>query len=229
LKKNDHTKRSIQLAGKQLDYNCRVSKKAKYLQLRITHDNQLELVVPGGYSLFEAERFLLKKSDWIAKHSFLFKKQNDFYYLGEKTAIVFFYDLFLKKYKVKFVNRVLTVKGPEQSDEILRYVFEVFLKHSAKKYLTVRVNELALKYGFEVKKFSLRGQKTRWGSCSHSGKISLNYRLMKLKKEIIDYIIIHELCHLRQMNHSKKFWLEVEKIIPGYKALKKELRQFGVS
>ncbi|HEY6906360.1 MAG TPA: M48 family metallopeptidase, partial [Ignavibacteriaceae bacterium] len=64
----------------------------------------------------------------------------------------------------------------------------------------------------------------RWGSCSASGNISLNYKLMKYRKELIDYVIIHELCHLKEMNHSKKFWKLVEGLVTEYKSLKRELK-----
>jgi predicted metal-dependent hydrolase len=103
-------------------------------------------------------------------------------------------------------------------------IYSAWLKHLAKNYLSERTTKLAGKYNFSVRQIRIRSQKTRWGSCSTSGNISLNYKLMKYRKELIDYVIVHELCHLREMNHSKKFWKHVEKIIPDYKLLKKELK-----
>jgi predicted metal-dependent hydrolase len=87
------------------------------------------------------------------------------------------------------------------------------------------VKELSERSGFSYKKITIRSQKTRWGSCSAKGRLSFNYRLMKFRKEAIDYVIIHELCHLKEMNHSKKFWDLVEGFCPDYVNLKKELRQ----
>jgi len=74
-------------------------------------------------------------------------------------------------------------------------------------------------------KILIRRQKTRWGSCSESGVISINYKLMMLRKESIDYVIIHELCHLIELNHSKKFWNLVKDILPDYIELRRGLRR----
>jgi len=145
--------------------------------------------------------------------------------LGEELKINFLFDLFQEKYKVRYSNSVLHISGKKQNDEIINHIYNVFIKHSAKKYLLPRANSLARQFNFPLKKISIRGQSTRWGSCSRRGTISLNYKLMKFKKEVIDYVIIHELCHLKEMNHSKRFWDEVEKIIPEYRLLRKELKE----
>ena len=104
-------------------------------------------------------------------------------------------------------------------------IYRIWLKHKAKIYLPGRIKELSEQTSFSYNKITIRSQKTRWGSCSTSGKLSFNYRLMRFRKEIIDYVIIHELCHLKEMNHSKRFWKFVGKFCHDYRKLKTELRK----
>ncbi len=94
----------------------------------------------------------------------------------------------------------------------------------ARRILVARTRELANAYNFSVRKIFVKHQKTRWGSCSANNNINLNAKLIFLRQELRDYVIMHELCHLRHMNHSAQFWAEVTKYIPHAKAFQKELR-----
>ena len=98
------------------------------------------------------------------------------------------------------------------------------LKKRALALASVRCRHFAGLYGFTYKKISIRAQKSRWGSCSREGNLSFNYKLAVLSPELADYIIVHEVCHLREMNHSKKFWALVAQSIPEHKKLRTELR-----
>lgn len=80
-------------------------------------------------------------------------------------------------------------------------------------------------YGFSYNRVSIRYQRTRWGSCSSNGTLSFNCALMCISRELREYVVVHELCHLQEMNHSKKFWELVEKTIPQYKELRKQLKR----
>ncbi len=79
-------------------------------------------------------------------------------------------------------------------------------------------------YGFSFNKIFIKNQKTRWGSCSCKKNLNLNYKIVFLPQKHQDYIIVHEMCHLKEFNHSKRFWNLVEKILPNYLNIKKELR-----
>ena len=209
----------------EFPYQIRFSKKAKYLQLKINHSNSLELVIPKRYSLKDGEKFINDKIDWIKKYSGkLTQKDEKYFFLGEEIKILQIYDLFVKRPQIKFVKKVLRIKIPNGSNYELNELYLAFLKRQTKKYLIERVNYLANKFNLNVSKISIRGQKTRWGSCSSSGKLSFNFKLMKFRKDVIDYVIIHELCHLKEMNHSKKFWKLVESYCPNYKTLRRELK-----
>lgn len=98
------------------------------------------------------------------------------------------------------------------------------LKREAKAYLPRRLRYLADTYGFEYERERFGNQRGRWGSCSSSGTISLNVALMNLPHELIDYVLIHELAHTRQMNHSPEFWGIVENCMPSYKQHRKILK-----
>lgn len=80
-------------------------------------------------------------------------------------------------------------------------------------------------YGFEYKRISIRNQKSRWGSCSHNGNLSFNYKIVFLKSEIQDYVVVHELCHLKELNHGKSFWNLVGETIKDYKKVRGELKR----
>lgn len=80
-------------------------------------------------------------------------------------------------------------------------------------------------YGFKYGRVTIRNVKTRWGSCSKKGNLNFNYRIVFLPKELADYLVVHELCHLGEFNHSQKFWDLVAKAQPNYKKLRKELRK----
>ena len=91
------------------------------------------------------------------------------------------------------------------------------LADQARRYLPGRVRHFAPLVGVTYGNITIRCQKTRWGSCSAKGNLNFNLLLMLAPPEVIDYIVVHELCHRKEMNHSPKFWAEVEKILPDYR------------
>jgi predicted metal-dependent hydrolase len=107
----------------------------------------------------------------------------------------------------------------------LRPAFEKHFWKIALNELPPRVREMAAANKLTVRRVSVRNQRSRWGSCSKAGTISLNWRLIQTPAFVRDYIIVHELMHLRQMNHSPRFWAEVERVCPEYRKAEKWLKQ----
>ncbi len=98
------------------------------------------------------------------------------------------------------------------------------LKARAKQYIPKRVEYWAEIIGVKYNSVSIRAQKTRWGSCSSKGNLNFNCLLMLTDTEAIDYVVIHELCHIKELNHSKRFWLLVETYMPNYKEVQKRIK-----
>ena len=107
----------------------------------------------------------------------------------------------------------------------MRPAIQKYLRQQAAQELPARVMELATRHGVNVTRVTVRNQKSRWGSCSRRGTISLNWRLIQTPVFVRDYIILHELAHRRQMNHSDKFWQEVARLCPDYLQAKRWVKQ----
>jgi len=99
-------------------------------------------------------------------------------------------------------------------------------KRTARDEVARRLEHFTKFYGFSYRRLSIRNQKSRWGSCSRRGDISINYRILFLPPHLADYILVHEICHLQELNHSKRFWELVGKASPDYRERRKELRKF---
>lgn len=108
----------------------------------------------------------------------------------------------------------------------MRMTKDDYLRYKDKAFILVseRVGHFNQFYNFDFKRISIRNQKTRWGSCSTSGTLSFNFKILFLPPQQRDYIIVHELCHLKEFNHSSAFWALVEKTIPEYKILRRQLK-----
>ena len=108
-----------------------------------------------------------------------------------------------------------------------RAFLEKKYRMAARKYIKERVDYYLPFTGGSVSSVCIRNQKTRWGSCSSNHTLSFNWRLMLAPPAILDYVVVHELCHLTHMNHSKDFWAAVERILPDYKERRKWLKEHG--
>ncbi len=97
-------------------------------------------------------------------------------------------------------------------------------KKAASELAEERVKFYNRVYGFKYEKIAVKNQTTRWGSCSKKGNLNFNYRILFLPKPLADYLVVHELCHLKEFNHSKRFWDLVGKTIPEYNKIRKELK-----
>ena len=135
-------------------------------------------------------------------------------------------EFILKKgeWVLKHVERVSARKSPIEGLGTEEHYLEH--KESARTYLKHKLVEFNLHYGYEYKRIYIRNQRTLWGSCSSSNNLNFNYKILFLPNELADYIVVHELCHLKEMNHSHRFWKLVAETIPDHKAkrmlLKKE-------
>ena len=107
------------------------------------------------------------------------------------------------------------------SDEIVQ------LRSQAKKYIPERVAYFSKLMNVSYGQITIRCQKTRWGSCSSKGNLNFNCLLVLMPPEIMDSVVVHELCHRKQMNHSRLFWAEVEKVLPDYQIRRKWLKENG--
>ena len=124
------------------------------------------------------------------------------------------------------INKAESVESAA-NQQLIRSKILTALRKEAKSYLPRRLSFLAKEHGFSFARSKITHSSSRWGSCSSSGTISLNIGMMNLPFELIDYVIIHELCHTRHMNHSTKFWDEVVKFDPHYKMHRNELKKYS--
>lgn len=221
------TEHILALDNDEHTYNLRISKRARKIQIQINQEGIIQLVLPYRFRKFDHQTFIRSKSDWIKKYLTVNRK-DCFFYLGEKINVVPNYDLFTNTAECSIIKNTLTIKLPAEDQRSLKLIYTNWLYQRAVNYLPARIHELAELYELIPQRVTIRKQKTRWGSCSQSGTISLNYKLLILKKELIDYILIHELCHLKEFNHSIKFWKLVEGILPHYRELRKELKQIRI-
>ncbi len=101
-----------------------------------------------------------------------------------------------------------------------------YLKYKAQAFrlATQKVEQWNKFYGFSYHCLNIKNQKTRWGSCSKKGNLNFNYKIVYLPENLVDYLMVHELCHLKEFNHSKKFWALLAKTMPDYLRLRKQLR-----
>lgn len=100
-------------------------------------------------------------------------------------------------------------------------------KEAARRAILARLAELNLHYGFTYGRVAIRSQRSRWGSCSKKGNLNFNYILAALPPPLMDYVLVHELCHLAVFNHSRAFWALVLEVVPDYRARRTALRRHG--
>ncbi|MCM1264216.1 MAG: M48 family metallopeptidase [Butyrivibrio sp.] len=118
-------------------------------------------------------------------------------------------------------------RQPSDLSDVQRAALERRYIEAAREYIPKRVAYYNPMTGGSYNKISIRSQKTRWGSCSSKGTLSFNWRLMLAPPAILDYVVVHELCHLTYMNHSAEFWKLVESVFPNYRVTRKWLREHG--
>jgi len=122
-------------------------------------------------------------------------------------------------YFKSFKNRILI---KTKKADFLKY------REQARLLIESRIQFFNTLYRFKFNRINIKNQKTRWGSCSKKGNINFNYKIALLPGYIADYIVAHELCHLIEFNHSKKFWNFVEKLVPDYLRIRRELRGYSI-
>ena len=218
------------------EIKIRKNKLARSVKLSVGVDGSLRASIPYYSPEFAVRRLVNGNRDEIRKMLATHNAKNSY---KDGDLIGKTHTLFLQKFsgeEIKISNegnqilvqipQELAFENPLVQSEIRKTVSKI-LRKQAKAYLPRRIDFLAEKYGFNFEKLRFSHTGTRWGSCSSSGTISLNIALMNLPHHLIDYVIIHELCHTRQMNHSSKFWQEVEKYCPDYKKYVQEIKQFS--
>ncbi|MBE7082577.1 MAG: M48 family metallopeptidase [Clostridiales bacterium] len=199
----------------------------KTLTIKINEKGQVVVCSPNKCSLKYIDDFVKSKQDWIIKNRQKVISNNqqnvDFLNLeylmifGEKLKIVDFGNHYqIGEYYVKHT------KASKKSK-----IIKQFCNSLANEYIIPRVKQLANMLGLEYKNAEIISARKKWGSCSSLKQLKFNFRLIMLPKVLIDYVICHELCHLKQMNHSKEFWNLLEKL--GFKKslVKNEFKKYG--
>jgi predicted metal-dependent hydrolase len=215
----------------------RVSRRARRLAVRVYPDARVEVVVPPRVRPREVEHFLVQHREWIdnKRAAALARRpppeafppaEIQFALTGETWRLHAAGGggrLVLKEIDTTASGGILSIGGPPAAR--LRAALRAWLLRSARSRLEPRVMALAALTQVPFSRVSIRRQRSRWGSCSTRGTISLNACLLFQRAEVVDYLIVHELMHVRHMNHSARFWQAVERHCPGWRALDQELLQ----
>lgn len=213
-------------------WHVRISRRARRLSMRVFPGGRVEVVVPPGVGIPAIERFVTRHRDWAERRS------REFALLAPHTdtrkPAVIELALLERRWHVEYATARrssvrdagdggLLVLGPDTTDRRVGQALLRWLTALAADELGDRLAALAGETGIDYTRLHLRRQRTRWGSCSAAGTISLNVCLMFQRPAVVRYLMIHELCHRRHMNHSDRYWRLVESFEPRWRALDAEL------
>lgn len=213
-------------------WDVRISRRARRLSMRVFPGGRVEVVVPPGVGIPAVERFVARHREWAERRSreFALLASNVQERRPERVTL----PLTGQRWSVELLpgrrssvtdrgDGVLRVHTPAGTDRQVSQALLRWLARSAQAELEARLRRTSGEIGIGFARMILRRQRTRWGSCSAAGTISLNVCLMFQRPEVVRYLMVHELCHRRHMNHSDRFWQLVESFEPGWRALDAEL------
>lgn len=244
-KRSPHTtpasvrQRAISLGETTITYRHRISHRARRLRFEVRPGNGLEVTTPPGVSVARIEAVMREKTHWITTMLVRYAQppRSVVEIPLQSGAILPFAGGYLRlaldpSFSGKRTGAVmeegklrLFVKSP--SSETLRDSLEAWYRRQGRRVFAERVAYWNTQFGFSYGRIAIRDQKSRWGSCSRQGNLNFNWRLLLAPLAVLDYIVIHELAHLKEGNHSPRFWELVAEKCPDYRAHREWLRLHG--
>lgn len=217
--------------------------RSKRKTIAISFDRDGNLVVKAPYFLrnYEIDSFVRSKEEWISATSMRLDREKEkqkalrpklengeiLPYLGEQMLLSVIRED-RKRAKVNSVmGRILLVVPYDADYEYRRNALIMWYRKEAAKIIREKAAEFAEKLSVNFMGIHIKDTKSRWGSCSSKGNLNFSWRLVMAPEQVLEYVVIHELCHLRYMDHSEKFWNLVSEFCPAYKQYRKWLRDYG--
>jgi len=216
-------------------YTHIVNNRLKHTYLTFDEEGNLVIKSPKVSQVY-IEKLLLKKSVWInrSREKILEKKgkvldfgSSDILYLYGKSYALRLQKHTKKRTKLTFGTEEFILYYSNYDEEVFQKHVNHFYKEEAKQFIPALVDKWSEIMGLKPNKISFRKTKRQWGSCSGKNNLSFNTMMMKLPHDVIQYIIVHELAHIKYKHHQKSFWKEIEKYMPEYKQHVIELKKYS--
>jgi len=221
----------------------RKNKRSKNISISMRPGREIMVTFPWFVSYSSAKKVAEQKREWIKKHQpkieaienqwTVFTENTTFNTRTKKLIITRHNE---SSIKTTLTENAITICYPDKNNiqsphiqQSIKACITESMRIEAKEYLPKRVKFLANKYNFSYQNVYIKNNKTLWGSCSGANNINLNLHLIRLPEHLIDYIIIHELCHTREKNHGKNFWNLMDSILGNARSLSKELKKYSIN
>ncbi|MGB5247140.1 MAG: SprT family zinc-dependent metalloprotease [Woeseia sp.] len=230
----DESRPAADKPGTAPGFSVRESKRARRLSIKVYPRGRIEVVVPKRTRPAEVAQFVAENREWMrAAHEeltggvppepFVLPAVIHLAAIDRHITVAYERRDSLERIKWRQAGNTVTLTGPTGNEEQCVLALKRWLASVAKVEFAARLQALSALTEIPYSRMQVRAQRTCWGSRSHSGTISLNLCLLFLSPELLRYLLIHELCHGRHMNHSRRFWALVERYQPGSRKLDREL------
>lgn len=214
-------------SGETIGYNL-IYKKRTTIGIYIDLYGNVEVQVPKDTSEESVLQLLEKKWNWIQQNikemkertgenkDKVFNQGKNFLYLGNGYPIQIFQDIDIKKDYVVFESDKLNIYVKQHDDERIKQALKRFYYKSCKSLVEKRIQSYQNKFKFKPRSIDISDNMSSWGTCNSKLQLTFNWKLAMAPLEVIDYVVVHEMCHMVHMNHDRSFWRLVGKIIPDY-------------
>ncbi|MDO4535126.1 MAG: SprT family zinc-dependent metalloprotease [Clostridium perfringens] len=229
----------VKLENKNINFNL-IYKKRKTLKISIEPNGEIKVEAPIIVKDEEVLRIIKSKAKWIINKQEEIKKINDekiereaiygkcYLYLGKYYPLKLTVDKSIKMIYVNLAGENLIVVSNTYDEEKVQLAIKKWYKEKTLERAKERISYYENYFYDKVKDIKVKEQKARWASCTYDNKILFNYRIIMAPSLIFDYIVVHEMCHMKHKNHSKEYWKSVKEILLDYKERKLWLRKNGI-
>jgi predicted metal-dependent hydrolase len=222
----------------RFSYSIRESLKAKRVILKISVHNGLEVVIPRGFSKKSIPQIINDRKDWIERAFKKIEQKRSIPTNPRELPTVIYFQSIDRSFEVEYLTNLenplelsqvndslIKISGDSSNIEDCQDLLKRWVQHQGRRHLTPWLRSLSDEIELRFKQVQIRGQRSRWGSYSSRGTVSLNYNLLFLRPGLVRYLMIHELCHSMHLNHSERFYALLAEYEPGYKELRGEMRE----
>jgi predicted metal-dependent hydrolase len=215
-------------------------KNRKTMEIAVEPPNIITVTAPMGTSDGTIVEKVRGKANWIIEKMYSYKHMNyqplnrefvngeSFMYLGRNYSLQIMLDLRIKRPEVKLFRGKFIVTAKDKNEEVIKKAMEAWYRDRSKVIIEQRIKYYQRFFNIIPSGVKIKEQKKRWGSCTSKNELLFNWRCVMAKSNALDYIVVHEMCHMYHKDHSKEFWNLLDSIMPDYEVRKEWLKNYGV-